>query len=65
MGSFRAWINRMRWIVEKGHCPGTIGTAYRGEKQCVRRQGRAEVVLVIILSGRMIVILMIGGTLSL
>lgn len=55
----------MRWIVEKGYCPGSIGTVYRGEKQCIRRQGRAGVILVIILSGRMIVILMIGGTLSL
>lgn len=49
MGSFRVWINRMRWIVEKGHCPGTIGTVYRGEKQYIRRQDRAEVILVMIL----------------
>ena len=52
MGSFRAWINRLRWMVERGHCPGTIGTVCSGEKWYIRRQGRAEVILVIILSDR-------------
>lgn len=52
MGSFRAWINRLRWLVERGHCPGTIGTVYSGEKHSIRRQGRAEVILVILLSDR-------------
>lgn len=61
MGSFRAWINGMRWIVEKGHCPGSIGTVYR---KAVVKAGQSRE-CVIILSGRMIVILMIGGTLSL
>ena len=39
-------------MVERRHCPGTIGTVCSGEKQCIRRQGRAEVILVIILSDR-------------
>lgn len=51
MGRGRAWINRMRWIVEKGHCPGTIGTVYRGERSN-RLGGRVGVILVIILSDR-------------
>lgn len=51
-GEFRAWINRLRWMVERGHCPGTIGTVYSGEKWYIRRQGRAELILVIILSDR-------------
>ena len=39
-------------MVERRHCPGTIDTVCSGEKRYIRRQGRAEVILVIILSDR-------------
>ena len=55
----------MRWIVEKGHCPETIGTVKGGEAGGGSNSlgGRVEIILVIILSDWNNRVLVIGGPL--